>query len=177
MVGAALRSLAPLGRLSGRTLSTSARVATTTATSGSAVEKPGRESKSVVDPTAGGALVHADVVSGAPVELHSRMVRIFKPTKSAMQSGTAATQNWRVDFDVIDHGDRWENQLMGWASSADYMQAIRMKFKTKEAAVEFAEKQGWNYYVQEPKVRAFKPKVYAENFSYSPNKLRLIRTK
>ncbi|KAJ1980326.1 ndufs4 NADH dehydrogenase Fe-S protein subunit [Dimargaris verticillata] len=122
-------------------------------------------------------VVHSDVVSGAPTDLRARMVRIFRAAKSAMQSGTANTRAWRIDFDVLEHGDRWENQLMGWASSADYMQAVRMKFKTKESAIEFAEKQGWNYYVQEPKTRAFKKMVYGDNFTYSPTELRLVRTK
>ena len=31
--------------------------------------------------------------------------------------------------------------------SADYVQGVRMSFRTKEDAVHFAEKQGWDYYV------------------------------
>ncbi|KAJ1981672.1 ndufs4 NADH dehydrogenase Fe-S protein subunit [Dimargaris xerosporica] len=135
------------------------------------------ETKPPTTQVASHEVVHSDVVSGAPEELRTRMVRIFRAAKSAMQSGTANTRAWRIDFDVLDHGDRWENQLMGWASSADYMQAVRMKFKSKEAAIEFAEKQGWNYYVQEPKARAFKKMVYGDNFTYSPTELRLVRTK
>ncbi|KAJ1957899.1 ndufs4 NADH dehydrogenase Fe-S protein subunit, partial [Dispira parvispora] len=125
----------------------------------------------------GQGLIHAEVTSGAPEVLQTRTVRIFRSSKSAMQSGLKATQSWRMDFDTMDHGDRWENQLMGWASTADFMHGLRMKFQTKEAAVRFAEKQGWNYYVQEPKQRKFKKMVYADNFTYSPTKLRLIRTK
>ena len=53
------------------------------------------------------------------------------------------------------------------ASSDDYMQpGTRMAFQTKEAAIAFAEKQGWEYYIQELHNRQFKAKAYAKNFSY-----------
>ncbi|RCI06309.1 hypothetical protein CU098_001580 [Rhizopus stolonifer] len=66
---------------------------------------------------------------------------------------------------------------MGWASSSDYQQGLTMKFLSKEDAIRFAEKQGWNYYVQEPKTKKFVKKAYADNYLYSPNKLRLFKTK
>lgn len=66
---------------------------------------------------------------------------------------------------------------MGWASSADYMQGTRLSFRSKEDAVHFAEKQGWDYFVQEPEVKRVPPKNYSENFLYRPNKLRIVRTK
>lgn len=34
-------------------------------------------------------------------------------------------------------GGRWTNPLMGWASSADYVQGTTMKFRTREEAVAF----------------------------------------
>jgi len=66
---------------------------------------------------------------------------------------------------------------MGWASSADTQQALTMKFASKEDAIHFAERQGWNYYVQEPKETKFRKKVYADNYKYSPGKLRMVKTK
>lgn len=65
-----------------------------------------------------------------------------------MQSGGAKGEKWRIDWDTLPGAGRWENPLMGWASSADYMQGTRMSFNSKEDAVIFAEKQGWDYYVQ-----------------------------
>jgi len=59
-----------------------------------------------------------------------------------MQSGSGKTERWRIDFDNLPGGGRWENPLMGWASSADYMQPLRMSFRSKEDAAHFAEKQG-----------------------------------
>ncbi|CAO3653808.1 unnamed protein product [Mucor hiemalis] len=116
-------------------------------------------------------------LSGAPESLLDRQVRIFKPTRTPVQQGKNGTRLWRIDFDILEDGNRWENPLMGWASSSDFQQALTMKFLTKEDAITFAEKQGWNYYVQEPKTVKFVKKAYADNFKYSPGKLRMIKTK
>lgn len=50
-------------------------------------------------------------------ELRQRSVRIFKPSKTSNSSGKAGTGHWRVDFDVLQGSARWENPLMGWAST------------------------------------------------------------
>ncbi|KAL7629729.1 ndufs4 NADH dehydrogenase Fe-S protein subunit [Parahypoxylon ruwenzoriense] len=122
-------------------------------------------------------ILPAAVLSGAPMELQARTVRIYQPTKPATQSGTWGSHHWRMDWDVLAKGHRWENPLMGWQSSGDFMQGTKLEFKTKEDAIAFAEKQGYEYFVQEPNVRAFAPKAYANNFLYSPKKLKHIRTK
>jgi len=70
-----------------------------------------------------------------------------------MQSGGAKGEKWRIDWDTLPGGGKWENPLMGWASSADYMQGTRLTFTSMEDAVRFAEKQGWDYYVQQPTVK------------------------
>ncbi|KAG9302384.1 hypothetical protein G9A89_011434 [Geosiphon pyriformis] len=123
-----------------------------------------------------GHVIPADAVSGAPEEIRYRTARIYKPSRTAMQSGTHGTKLWRLDFDVLE-GGMWENPLMGWVSSADYLHALQMKFPSKEDAIHFAEKQGWDYYVQESKEPLFRVKSYANNYKYSPGKLRLIKTK
>ncbi|KAI8986239.1 ETC complex I subunit conserved region-domain-containing protein [Trametes punicea] len=122
-------------------------------------------------------VVTADVVSGAPKELRHRAVRIYQPTRSTTQSGTGKSDRWRIDWDILPGAGRWENPLMGWASSADYMQGTRLSFRTKEDAIHFAEKQGWDYYVAAPEIKRIPPKNYAENFLYKPDKLRIVRTK
>ena len=66
---------------------------------------------------------------------------------------------------------------MGWQSSADFMQGHNMTFKSREDAIAFAEKQGYEYFVQEPNERKRVPKLYANNFLYSDKKLKHIRTK
>lgn len=66
---------------------------------------------------------------------------------------------------------------MGWQSSADFMQGTRINFKSKEDAINFATKQGYEYYVQEPNERKILPKAYANNFLHSPKRLKIVRTK
>lgn len=79
-----------------------------------------------------------------------------------MQSAKGKTRRWLVDWDVLPGAGRWENPLMGWASSADYMQGTQLAFPTKEEAIAFAEKQGWDYMVQKPQEPKIPPKNYGE---------------
>ncbi|KAG0304713.1 hypothetical protein BGZ98_005136 [Dissophora globulifera] len=123
-----------------------------------------------------GAL-QVEVISGAPEEVRMHPCRIYKACKAATQSGVANTAVWRLDFDTELQAGRFENELIGWASSADYMQALQMKFCSKEEAIAFADKQGWEFTVQEPNEKVFQKKVYADNFKYSPTKLRFVKTK
>ncbi|KEZ39804.1 NADH-ubiquinone oxidoreductase 21 kDa subunit, mitochondrial [Scedosporium apiospermum] len=133
--------------------------------------------KRVQDGSEESDIIPAAVVSGAPIELQARQVRIYKETKPATQSGNWKGHHWRMDWDILPKGHRWENPLMGWQSSGDMMQGTRIFFESKEDAIRFAEKQGYEYYVQEPNTRAFKPKSYANNFTYSAGKLKMARTK
>lgn len=133
--------------------------------------------KTEIAPTPERDIVTADVISGAPAELRHRAVRIFQPTRSTTQSGASKSNRWRIDWDILPGAGRWENPLMGWASSGDYMQGTRLSFSSKEDAIHFAEKQGWDYYVQHPEVKRIPPKNYAENYLYRPGTLRIVRTK
>ena len=66
---------------------------------------------------------------------------------------------------------------MGWQSSADYLQGTHLNFKSKDDAIHFAQKQGYEYFVQEPNERKIVPKAYANNFMHSPKQLKKIPTK
>ena len=66
---------------------------------------------------------------------------------------------------------------MGWQSSGDVMQGTNIHFGSREDAIHFAEKQGYEYFVQEPNSRKIAPKAYANNFLYTDRKLKHIRTK
>lgn len=52
-----------------------------------------------------------------PGELRHRAVRVYQATRNTMQSGSGKMERWRIDFDTLQGGGRWENPLMGWASS------------------------------------------------------------
>ena len=66
-----------------------------------------------------------------------RKAKIFKPTKTAMQSGKRNTKNWLIEFDTLNTGI---NPLMGWESSNDTMSEVKLKFSTKEQAISYAKK-------------------------------------
>ena len=90
--------------------------------------------------------------------------RIYLPAKTAMQSGKAKTRRWVLDYEVAT--PRTPDPLMGWASAADTLNQITLRFDTLEEAVEYARKHGLDYAVAEPHKPRFKPKSYADNFRY-----------
>ncbi|WP_441707736.1 NADH dehydrogenase ubiquinone Fe-S protein 4 [Hyphomicrobium sp. 2TAF46] len=56
--------------------------------------------------------------------------RIFKPAKTAMQSGEARTKEWVLEFGPASPRDI--DPLMGWTSSRDMQSQVRLEFDTKE---------------------------------------------
>jgi NADH dehydrogenase (ubiquinone) Fe-S protein 4 len=105
-------------------------------------------------------------INGIPDEhVKTRRVRIFIPPKNAMQSGTANINCWQIEF---DNRERWENPLMGWASSADPLSNIVVDFNTKEEAIAHCEKNRWKWFVSsDEKPKKEKSKNYAEIFSWN----------
>ncbi|WP_417248347.1 ETC complex I subunit [Celeribacter sp.] len=91
--------------------------------------------------------------------------RIYQPARNAMQSGQAKTKNWVLDY--APSAARDIDPLMGWTSTTDTQTQVRLKFDSKEAAIEYAEEKGIDYIVQEPKKRAhnLRPGGYGDNFA------------
>lgn len=90
-------------------------------------------------------------------------VRIFQPAKNAMQSGRANTSRWMMEFEQTQA--RSIEPLMGWTSSDDTTQQLRLWFDSAEEAIAYAEDKGWMYSVIRAQSRKFQPKAYADNFS------------
>jgi hypothetical protein len=90
--------------------------------------------------------------------------RIFRPAKTAMQSGRRQTRKWILEYEPV--GGRTPDPLMGWTSAADTLNEVRLRFNTIEEARAFADKQGLAYTVIEPQAICEKPKSYADNFRY-----------
>ncbi len=91
--------------------------------------------------------------------------RIYKPARSAMQSGKAKTKEWMLDFEpeqplTID-------PLMGWTSSSDMKQEVQLSFDSKEEAVAYCERNGSPYQVFENKPPVRQAASYSDNFAYS----------
>jgi NADH dehydrogenase len=91
--------------------------------------------------------------------------RIFRPAKTAMQSGTAKTLDWVLEY--APASAREVDPLMGWTSSGDMQSQVRLRFDSKDAAMAYAVANGIEAEVQEPKARKpnIRPMGYGENFA------------
>lgn len=92
-------------------------------------------------------------------------VRIFKPAKTAMQSGRAKTKRWVLEFEPVEAAK--PDALMGWAGSGDTYQQVNLFFDSCEDAVQYAQSEGYAYRVIEEKTRKIRPKAYADNFAHN----------
>ena len=90
-----------------------------------------------------------------------KKAKIYKPTKTAMQSGMRNTKNWLLEFDTLNTGI---NPLMGWETSKDTMSEVKLEFSTKDQAVNYAKKNNIDYYIIEPQKRKIIKKSYSDNF-------------
>eukprot|EP00035_Acanthoeca_spectabilis_P020288 m.432108 g.432108 ORF g.432108 m.432108 type:complete len:172 (+) comp17390_c0_seq1:41-556(+) len=128
--------------------------------------KPGSQEVILPEETTGEVLAP---ITGFPKGVQDRVVRITEPARKTIQSGRFARGGgWKILWDTQK---RWENPLMGWGSSADPMSNLHdLNFDSKEAAVRFAEKNGWKYYVyeqpQNDKAKLLGKKAYGDNFSW-----------
>lgn len=93
------------------------------------------------------------------------LARIYRPAKTAMQSGKAQTRKWRLEFEAALAPN--PDALMGWISSADTSGQVRLSFDTKEAAIAFARAHGIPHQVLEPTPAKSVIKSYGENFSFT----------
>tara|TARA_B100001123_G_C14408443_1_gene669788 strand:- start:112 stop:396 length:285 start_codon:yes stop_codon:yes gene_type:complete len=90
-----------------------------------------------------------------------KKAKIFKPTKTAMQSGHRNSKKWCLEFDTANTEI---NPLMGWESSKDTMSEIKLIFTTKDQAINYAKKNNIDYYVIEPAKNKIIKKSYSDNF-------------
>ena len=90
--------------------------------------------------------------------------RIYRPTKTATQSGRAQTRKWILEYEPAT--PRRPEPLMGWASAADTLNEVQLRFNTCDEAVAFADRLGLDYTVIAPHDTVERPKSYADNFRY-----------
>lgn len=92
--------------------------------------------------------------------------RIYQPARNAMQSGRAKTAVWVLEYEL--ETPRGPEPLMGWTASGDTLNQVRMKFPTREDAIAFATKKGWEYTVGAAQTRVITPRNYVDNFKAKP---------
>jgi hypothetical protein len=89
--------------------------------------------------------------------------RIYKPARTAMQSGTAKTKEWILDFEPEQ--PRAVEPLMGWTSSGDMKQQLQLRFDTKEEAIAYCERNGIAYEAFESTPPKQPRQSYSDNFA------------
>tara|TARA_Y100001970_G_C13805212_1_gene637110 strand:+ start:55 stop:342 length:288 start_codon:yes stop_codon:yes gene_type:complete len=90
-----------------------------------------------------------------------KKVKIYKPSKTSMQSGMRNTKNWLLEFETLNTGI---NPLTGWETSRDTLSEVKLEFSDKEQAINYARKNNLEYYVIEPQKRKVIKKSYSDNF-------------
>jgi len=93
------------------------------------------------------------------------LARIFKPAKTAMQSGQARTKHWILEYAPSEPPE--VEPLMGWTSSGDMRQQIHLEFETREEAIAYCESRRIPYEIEEPKALSSRVIAYSDNFAYS----------
>ena len=93
------------------------------------------------------------------------LARIYRPAKTAMQSGKAKSRDWRLEFEPASA--RTVDPLMGWTGSSDTQSQVRLRFDTRAEAEAYATAKGLAYDVIDPKPRQqnIRARGYGENFA------------
>lgn len=91
-------------------------------------------------------------------------VKIYRPTKTAMQSGVKNTKKWLL-IPIEEKTNRSLNPLMGWTSVSDTTSQLKLTFASKDDAVKYAIHRNFEYEIIEPQTSSLKKKSYAENFT------------
>jgi hypothetical protein len=92
--------------------------------------------------------------------------RIYRPAKTAMQSGKAKTHNWIVEF--VADAPRTRDPLMGWTGSSDTRQQLKLSFESKVLAIAYAKRNGLAYRIvtSDAPTPVRQRKSYADNFKW-----------
>ena len=91
-----------------------------------------------------------------------KKAKIYKPAKTAMQSGPKKNDKWIIEFYTKDSDIE---PLMGWESSTDTLNELKLEFSTKELAIEYANRNKIEFEIIVPKERKIIKKSYSDNFT------------
>ena len=90
--------------------------------------------------------------------------RIYCPARTAMQSGTAKTGRWLLEYEP--ERPREIEPLMGWTSSGDMKSQVKLWFDSEAEAVAYATRNGIAYRVEQPHEPKRRAISYSDNFKY-----------
>ena len=91
-------------------------------------------------------------------------VRVYRPAKSAAQSGRAKAHQWVVEPELLT--PRAPDPIMGWASAGDTLTELkgRLRFPSLDDALAFVKSKGWDSIIEEATERRVAPRNYLDNF-------------
>lgn len=83
-----------------------------------------------------------------------------------MTSGQGNAKSWMLEF--VPTEAKEIDPLMGWSGSGDMNRQVRLRFDTKEAAIDYAERNGIAYRVETSNKRRpnVRPRGYGGNFAH-----------
>ena len=90
-----------------------------------------------------------------------KKAKIYKPSKTAMQSGLGKSDKWVIEFMTKNPSI---NPLMGWESSTDTLDELKLEFSSKDLAINYAKKNKIVYELIDSQERKIVKKSYADNF-------------
>jgi len=95
--------------------------------------------------------------------------KIYRPSRTAMQSGQAKTAQWVLEFDAEQA--RSIDPLMGWTSSGETRPGqVELHFDDKASAISYAKRHNLPFRVIESQETKPAIKAYADNFTYRRRK-------
>lgn len=98
-----------------------------------------------------------------PTDITAKKARIYRPSKTAMQSGRAKTRAWLLEYEPVR---KFADPLTGWTGNADTRQQLRLKFPSQDAAEQYAKENGIPYEVELPHSRKVRTQSYSDNFAF-----------
>jgi hypothetical protein len=90
--------------------------------------------------------------------------RIYKPSRSAMQSGKGKSQDWFLEFE--QSVKREADPLMGWTSAGETQTQVKLSFASSADAEAYAKSKGIAYVVQAEAPQRITKKSYSDNFKF-----------
>lgn len=90
--------------------------------------------------------------------------RLYKPSKTSMQSGKAKTKFWLLEF--LSAPNFFKDELTGWTGSTNTLLQVKLKFQTKHEAIQYAQHHKIELFIEEPKLMHLHPKAYSNNFRF-----------
>ena len=88
--------------------------------------------------------------------------RIIEEQRKTTQSGKAKAGRWTLEFERTEA--MRPDPLTGWAGSGDTKTQVRLGFETKEEALSYATRKGFDIHLVPAGTVKLKIQAYADNF-------------